>query len=133
MASRDLNKGLETMNRLPWQTGPEPHGESEAEYIVLDADGEAVADCGILTGEPRWEQAGAVRAEFVVHSVNALVEALAWYYDDIYDGPDCRVPQWVAESVDALGDFLAPHGTLIEKFEEAHWLINRTRKEGLVW
>lgn len=61
--------------------------------------------------------------------VQAMLAPLALYYDQIYDGPECIRPEWVAGAEELLGQVLKPGRDLrtrTEAVEAAIWEINRT-------
>lgn len=78
-------------------TGHNPNGSGP--LLVRDAD-------GVLTElTPEHPVARAIVALPQTH--DALLEALAWYYDDIYDGaPESRTPEWVTMAREAVADAL---------------------------
>lgn len=61
------------MTALPWDVAPEPMREDvEAYTLVVDANGEVTADCGILG---RSDEENEAHARMIVEAVNGLREA----------------------------------------------------------
>ena len=118
--------------RYPFRTMSSPTDDDPREYVLAQDDGTIVADCGVVSDQD-WQKDGESFARIACHSLNALIEALAWYYADVYDGPDCHVPEWVSYSVEALGDYLRPNGDARARWDAAMRLIDETQTDGLIW
>ena len=62
-------------------------------------------------------------------SHEGLLGALAWYYDEVYDGPETQIPDWVREGRETMGELLAPERGLREREEALEKAIEHRQDE----
>lgn len=56
-----------------------------------------------------------------------LIAALAVFYDEFYDGPETRCPEWVGVALEAVGEHLEPGRTWPTQCDAAHAAIDKAR------
>jgi hypothetical protein len=61
---------------------------------------------GVITGEPEESDANARLIAKAPEMYYFVLDQLVEFYDDIYDGPECELPDWLDEAENILADIL---------------------------